>query len=426
MIFKETTYDLYLLYKTLFALTYMIKYLFCMKTKVEMLPHYLYTMLLILKSFLKTRVEMLQSFANQRFYCMKTRIEWLQKKFHSLYLISNACTFRLALKFWLENKNLKTNHINFISEFIMSYADIVRSPSGLSEEMADTTLEGPNDSMETIVGEDLGNNNWMAGIAGAGADTAVSPPCHNDGAGARTAASGAEIVPAKTSGVGTAASGAETTPGNPEGEVTGALQGAESDPSKNPGSEKKRGPKRSGQRRKRVEANKAKAGEKTEKKEAEKEKASWAEVAARGFPTLLLENGGRGMEHEDYLEFFQQLGDWVIEEETTCQQSYILKSGLREGGISVIFKHPEGIQWLKNHVDKLAALKEGDTGYTVYGPGEKPYTLFTVYTSDTKAVIRKDRFVKILWKNNPDLHKQNTIEGEIKVLGGFPLKEIQG
>ena len=204
--------------------------------------------------------------------------------------------------------------------------------------------------------------------------------------------------------------------------MTGALQGAESDPSKNPGSEKKRGPKRSGQRRKRVEANKAKAGEKTEKKEAEKEKASWAEVAARGFPTLLLENGGRGMEHEDYLEFFQQLGDWVIEEETTCQQSYILKSGLREGGISVIFKHPEGIQWLKNHVDKLAALKEGDTGYTVYGPGEKPYTLFTVYTSDTKAVIRKDRFVGILWKNNPDLHKHNTIEGEIKVLGGFPLK----
>ena len=73
----------------------------------------------------------------------------------------------------------------------------------------------------------------------------------------------------------------------------------------------------------------------------------------------------------------------------------------------------------------MDALKEGDTRYTVYGPGEKPYTLFTVYTSDTKAVLKKDRFEGVLWKNNPD-HKHNTVEGEIKVLGGFPLKDKPG
>ena len=320
----------------------------------------------------------------------------------------------------LEKKNSQIKNIIFISDTIMSFDSInnARSPSGLSEELANASLEGTNVLNTTVVG-DGGNNNWMAPegsvgdtvgdtvVAGAGVTGVASNSCRIDQAGAWAAASSASTVPAK----------------NPEGEVAVASS-APSDPSNTSTPKTKRGKRGSGKGPKEAAASRAVSPEKGKKKEVEKE--SWAEVAARGFPTLLLENGGRGMEHKDYLEFFQQLGDWVIEEETTCQQSYILKSGLREGGISVIFKHPEGIQWLKNHVDKLAALKEGDTGYTVYGPGEKPYTLFTVYTSDTKAVIRKDRFVKILWKNNPDLHKQNTIEGEIKVLGGFPLKANPG
>ena len=62
----------------------------------------------------------------------------------------------------------------------------------------------------------------------------------------------------------------------------------------------------------------------------------------------------------------------------------------------------------------------------VYGPGEKPYTLFTVFTSDTKSVLKKEWFVGILWKNNSDLHKFDTVQGEIKVLGCFPLKKKPG
>ena len=199
---------------------------------------------------------------------------------------------------------------------------------------------------------------------------------------------------------------------------------APSDPSNTSTPKTKRGKRGSGKGPKEAAASRAVSPEKGKKKEVEKE--SWAEVAARGFPTLLLETNSRGLEHEDYLEFSQQLMDWQFEEDATYQQTAILQSGLREGGISLIFKYQEGVQWFKDRVAKMSALKEGDAGYMVYGPGEKPYTLFTVYTSDTRAVLKKDRFVGLLWKLNPDLHKSNTVKGEIKVLGGFPLKKNPG
>ena len=40
-------------------------------------------------------------------------------------------------------------------------------------------------------------------------------------------------------------------------------------------------------------------------------------MAAKGFPTLLLENNNCGLEHEDYLKFSQQLIDWQLEDGTT-------------------------------------------------------------------------------------------------------------
>ena len=253
-------------------------------------------------------------------------------------------------------------------------------------------------------------------VAGADAAGAADASRRTDQVGTGTAASSARPVSAE----------------NPEGEGTAALS-AQPDPSKTSTPKPKRGKRGGkGQKGKSGASPRALSPEKeknpqaggSKKKEGEKE--SWAEVAARGFPTLLLENNNRGMEHKDYLEFSQQLMDWQFDEGTTYLQSSILQSGLREGGISLVFKYQEGVQWFKDQVANMTALKEGDAGYKVYGPGEKPYTLFSVYTSDTKAVLKKDRFVGVLWKNNPDLHKHNTVQGEIKVLGGFPLKTKPG
>ena len=335
-----------------------------------------------------------------------------------MYIFSNAC----ILIYCLEKKNSQIKNFISISDTIMSFNSIenVRSPSGLSEEMANSSLEG-TDVLNSTVVEDGGNNNWMAPegsvgdtvgdtvVAGAGVTGVAPNSCRTDQAGAGAAASSTSILPVK----------------NPEGEVTVAFS-TSSDPSKTstPNPKPMRGKRGSGKGPKEKSASRAASPEKVKKKEAEK--VSWAEVAARGFPTLLLENNSRGLEHEDYLKFSQQLMDWQIEEDATYLQTCILQSGLREGGISLIFKYQEGVQWFKDRVAKMSALKEGDAGYMVYGPGEKPYTLFTVYTSDTKAVLKKERFVGIIWKNNPDLHKFNTVQGEIKVLGGFPLKKKPG
>ena len=460
--------------------------LFCMKTRVKILKHNLYITYLILKSVLhsrveicqllnqcffcmkirvklfttlkcapKKRVEMIQNFSNQFYPCMKIKMEMLstakpfstfrlfpkrksvlflnfltqcfpcmkirvimlQKNLCAMYLVSNAC---ISI-FCLEKKNSLIENIILISDTIMSFNSIknARSPSGLSEELANTSLEGTNELDATVVG-DGGNNNWMAPegsvgdtvgetvVAGAGVTGVAPNSCRTDRAGAWAAASSASTVPAK----------------NPEGEVAVASS-TPSDPSKTstPNLKPRRGKRGSGKGPKEAAATRAVSPEKGKKREADKE--SWAEVAAKGFPTLLLENSSRGLEHEDYLEFSQQLMDWQFEEDATYK-TCIMQSGLREGGISLVFKYPDGVTWFKRQVAKMDALKEGDTGYTVYGPGEKPYTLFTVYTSDTKAVLKKDRFVGVLWKLNPDLHKFNTVEGEIKVLGGFPLKKNPG
>ena len=301
------------------------------------------------------------------------------------------------------------------------------SPTGLEEEMRNASLEG-HDMDVTVRANDGDNNNWMGAAVG---NTVADPVV----AGANVA--GAADASRRTDQVGTgtaAPSAGPVSAENPEGEGTAALS-AQPDPSKTstPKPKRPRGTRGGkGQKGKSGASPRALSPEKeknpqaggSKKKEVEKE--SWAEVAARGFPTLLLENNNRGMEHEDYLEFSQQLIDWQIEEDTTYLQSSILQSGLREGGISLVFKYQEGVQWFKDQVANMTALKEGDAGYKVYGPGEKPYTLFSVYTSDTKAVLKKDRFVGVLWKNNPDLHKHNTVQGEIKVLGGFPLKTKPG
>ena len=303
------------------------------------------------------------------------------------------------------------------------------SPTGLEEEMRNASLEGQDMDVTVVRADDGDNNNWMGAAVG---NTVAGPVVAGaDVAGAADASRRTDQV-----GTGTAAPSARPVSAeNPEGEGTAALS-AQPDPSKTSTPKPKRprgrrggkGPKGgkpdASPRALSPEKEKNPQAGGSKKKEVEKE--SWAEVAARGFPTLLLENNNRGLEHEDYLEFSQQLIDWQLEDGTTYRQSSILQSGMREGGISLVFTYQEGVQWFKNQVAKMDVLKEGDAGYKVYGPGEKPYTLFSVYTSDTKAVLKKERFVGVLWKNNPDLHKHNTVQGEIKVVGGFPLKTKPG
>ena len=123
-------------------------------------------------------------------------------------------------------------------------------------------------------------------------------------------------------------------------------------PPSTPISKPRRGKRGSGKGPKEAAATRAVSPEKGKKREADKE--SWAEVAAKGFPTLLLENSSRGLEHEDYLEFSQQLMDWQFEEDATYRIC-IMQSGLREGGISLVFKYPDGVTWFKSKVAKMDA-----------------------------------------------------------------------
>ena len=199
-----------------------------------------------------------------------------------MYLVSNAC---ISI-FCLEKRNSQIKNIIFISDTTMSFKSIenAKSPSGLSEELANTSLEGTNELDATVVGDgDGGNNNWMAPegsvgdpvgdtvVAGAGV-TGVAPNSRRtDRAGAWAAASSASIVPAK----------------NPEGEVADASS-TPSDPSKTstPNPKPRRGKRGSGKGPKETAATRAVSPEKGKKREVEKE--SWAEVAAKGFTTLLL------------------------------------------------------------------------------------------------------------------------------------------
>ena len=146
-------------------------------------------------------------------------------------------------------------------------------------------------------------------------------------------------------------------------------------------------------------------------------KPSYAEVCQQLQVCIVREKGGRSLEGTDLIEFQR----WIMLAayklgKAEIELLRVKQGGIRDGGIWVALDTPQSVLLLKDQIRHLKPIKEGDTGYVCYGPGEAPFESFWVETSDPYAVDdNKGFFETMVSAANPELF-QGGAEGELRVL----------
>lgn len=151
---------------------------------------------------------------------------------------------------------------------------------------------------------------------------------------------------------------------------------------------------------------------------AKKRKAgeSYAEVVKSAEVCYLREIGGKMLSSLDLIEFQDFLAELEMNHEEIDLN--VTKAGYRDGCIWFGLQSKESVEWLRSQMYLLKPWNTEHTGYEFFGPGEAPFRVFFVQTSDKNA-LKDDRFLKLVQKKNKSVFGGTT--NAIKILDSKPL-----
>ena len=144
------------------------------------------------------------------------------------------------------------------------------------------------------------------------------------------------------------------------------------------------------------------------------DKPSYAEVCQRDQVCLIREKGGRTLGEPDMIK----VQSWIMRTAIRLGKALELRvtqGGYRDGGIWIALATEAAVSLLKAQMHLLKPIMEGDSGYVLFGPGETPFEIFWVTTSDEDAMESPTWFADYVRMVNPELF-EGGVQGEIRVL----------
>jgi hypothetical protein len=147
-------------------------------------------------------------------------------------------------------------------------------------------------------------------------------------------------------------------------------------------------------------------GKKRKNNESWKDAKNVCQIAAKDLD--------RDLVHEDFLYVQSKILETVIDRyPDQGPLTRVDKSSVREGIIQIALENPEGTAFLKALIPTIPPKAEGESGYTFYGPGEKPFSTYIVTNCDPGTKNDPERFVKALRIYNPEIFANGYLSAAI-------------